>query len=398
MLPGNGDHLLPTAAVTTVVVSRVSMVRRGGSSRALWLAMAFLAASLSTASPAIYHGLNFLLGGTPVGGAVFKLWFALGAAASVRMLCTTLAGRSETTVLRDWLLAGLVAIVVAVPTVVSPPTHLSPLALHTSGFYDTTWRSWVNWVPFLLYLSWALGSGVVVCWRYGRQAAVSPVRTGLTLIGVGCASGFGVVGMKVAVLIAWHTGAESRSLMSFNSKSENGILIVCCGLIAVGSSWEAISGWMSSRRDSWWARQSYRELESLWRALIGLYPAVVLDAGAHGVGRPRFRLLRRVVEIRDGILALADDVDPRIVDRARRSAAAEGGDTDDVDAVVVAVAVRWATMSPHPTDEHGELPVGGSGNLTEEVQWLKKVSRAYHRREWSGLATKLAGESRQAAA
>jgi hypothetical protein len=389
---GDLARLAPALVIGVVVLTRVSMLGRGGSSRALWIAMAFLAAALTLAADPVYGWFNTLFQ-TSVGGAIAKLWFALGAAASVRMLCTAVSGQNRSTALRDWLLAAGTALVVAAPLVGWPPKHLSPLVTHSAGFYDSTWRSWVHWLPFLAYLSWALGSGVLVCWRYGRQATASPVRTGLTLIGTGCAAGFGVVGVKLAVLVAWHVGAEDRAWMKFNATGETTLLIFCCGLIAAGSSWEVLSAWLNVRRETWWARWSYWRLRPLWKALVRLYPTIVLQAAQSG-GAPRFRLLRRVVEIRDGTLTLADELDPKMVSEVRKMAAKRTGTgPEETDAIVVAVAVRWAGlcrdsagMVHPPTAAVAELPVGASGDLVEEVRWLMNVQRQYRSRQWSTLA------------
>ena len=125
---------LPAAVMAIAALTRVRMVRSGPSSRALWLAMVFLAGALSLVVAPVYKEVNTLLG-APVGGDIVKLWCGLGAAVSVRRLAASL-DRPDRASASDWYLAAAAATLIAVPILIAPPPHLSPLLAPTTNFYD----------------------------------------------------------------------------------------------------------------------------------------------------------------------------------------------------------------------------------------------------------------------
>jgi hypothetical protein len=382
---------LPADVMAIVVLTRVRMVRSGPSSRALWLAMVFLAGALSLVVAPVYREVNTLLG-DPIGGDIAKLWCGLGAAVSVRRLAASL-DRPDRASAWDWYLAAAAATLIAVPILIAPPQHLSPLLAPTTNFYDSTWRSWTLWLPFLAYLTWALVTAVAICWRHGRQSPPkTALRTGLTLIGAGCGLGLIYVTVKLVVVTAWHLHARSPLLLTFDNVAQTTTVAASATLVAVGSSWEAISGRVNRLRDRAWAAWSFYSLGPLWRAVVAIHPEIALSTGEPPWRRPRLRLLRRVVEIRDGVLALGGETDETIVTVARR--AAELARNPDIDAAVVATAIHHRRTLDRQSERHGRLPIGASGNLREEVKWLKTVKREYRRqRSTSNRQTKLITET-----
>jgi hypothetical protein len=140
-----------------------------------------------------------------------------------------------------------------------------------------------------------------------------------------------------------------------------------------------------------WGTQyrAYRRLYPLWRDLYGVTPGIALDppdsarADALIVRNLGLRLYRRVMEIRDGVVALQRYTDANLRDRARALCRAIGVSEEDapvcIEAMMWAAAVeakRRARFAAIPIDTmvtHTDTNLGG------EVQHLQRVARAYRR-------------------
>ncbi|GAA0605892.1 hypothetical protein GCM10010174_23380 [Kutzneria viridogrisea] len=120
---------------------------------------------------------------------------------------------------------------------------------------------------------------------------------------------------------------------------------------------------------------AYRQLHPLWQAMVNRMPEIVLDTPREEAGL-RFRLYRRVIEIRDGYLNLAADL--------------AGQDRPAGDPVAEAVAVLRALREYQPRGDrpagHGRTAEAGlpeAADLRAETAWLCRVSRALRRAELS---------------
>ncbi|MDY7088091.1 MAG: MAB_1171c family putative transporter [Actinomycetota bacterium] len=121
------------------------------------------------------------------------------------------------------------------------------------------------------------------------------------------------------------------------------------------------------------AYRSLVALRPLWTAMRDTFPEIILFsprraivelAGADDV---HLRLYRRVIEIRDGMLALrghlpGDDV----------------GDGPEAEAARIAGALRRRAEGAEPTDRPGGWAEVGP-EMADEVAWLSAVSRAYRK-------------------
>jgi hypothetical protein len=88
-----------------------------------------------------------------------------------------------------------------------------------------------------------------------------------------------------------------------------------------------------------------------------------------GVDDVHLRLYRRVIEIRDGMLALR----PYLADDAP-----EGADPAQAEAAAIASALRRRAQDESTTPrKEGFAEVGPE--MADEVAWLSRVSRAYRR-------------------
>ncbi|MDP8930083.1 MAG: hypothetical protein M3O70_16320 [Actinomycetota bacterium] len=138
--------------------------------------------------------------------------------------------------------------------------------------------------------------------------------------------------------------------------------------------------WLDEYRAHW-------HLYPLWRALyhsnpeIALVPPASLVANALTMRRVGFHLYRRVIEIRDGVLALRRHFDPRVAHAARERGRAAGLVDEDLQALVEAESLIGALRAK----EQGLAPVEaalptdavGGTDLPSEASYLQKVARYY---------------------
>src|SRR5439155_23768653 len=93
-----------------------------------------------------------------------------------------------------------------------------------------------------------------------------------------------------------------------------------------------------------------------------------------------FRLYRRVIEIRDGRLALRGFLDERVAATAdalgRRAGLSGDALAAATEAAVIAAALR-AKAAGAPARPPAAEPVTGGRDLADEVAWLTQVARAF---------------------
>jgi hypothetical protein len=137
-----------------------------------------------------------------------------------------------------------------------------------------------------------------------------------------------------------------------------------------------------------WGRQwrSYRQLHPLWSALRLAVPQIALApprGTRHHIG---FRLYRRVIEIRDGELALRPYRDPTVADAATAAAAEAGLTGDALNTVVQATILATALQAKHAGQRarHNiactsalSVPGPDPHTLHCETAWLLQLSRAF---------------------
>ena len=121
------------------------------------------------------------------------------------------------------------------------------------------------------------------------------------------------------------------------------------------------------------AYRSLLALRPLWKAMRDTFPQVILFSPRRaivelaGVDDVHLRLYRRVIEIRDGMLALRVHLPP---DRTA------GDDGPESEAVRITEALRRQARGQEPVGEPGNWARVGP-EMTDEVAWLSAVSRAY---------------------
>lgn len=224
-------------------------------------------------------------------------------------------------------------------------------------------------------------------WFRGRTVRGS-IRTIVTLVGVGSVIGLLYVLQKVAVLLLdhWRIGTPYLRV----APSVGDVLITLALVpIALGCSYPLLDRLAIPTRLR--RAAAYRDLAPLWWAMYGATPSIALDPPIGTVGTAvllpfrRLReldvqLYRRVIEIRDGGLALRPFT-PRVSsDRVRLEAARLGISGDDLPPVLA--AAEWELARRRKA--RGELPriiartqVGGGTDLESEVEQLRAIARVW---------------------
>lgn len=285
------------------------------------------------------------------------------------------------------------AVLYALALSTSVQDHDYVLALVGSPYYQ---------VYLVLYLgAYTLGQADVMrlCWRYAKVAGRPWLRRGLRLAAASSALGLvysaGRVGDLVAVLFD-HTGQWWEPVVQ--------LAIGLAALLKV-IGW-TIPGWgprLSVALGARDRRRALRELTPLWQALYRSSPDIaLLDPISGGMPRPNleFRLYRKVIEIRDGQLALRPYLDPAVAEQARAQAEAAGLSGRELAATVEAARLKVALRDQaegHRPERSAPLAATGEraglGDLAEELSWLRQVSTAF-----TGspvVAAVLAGTSRE---
>ncbi|MCY1139611.1 hypothetical protein OWR29_16550 [Actinoplanes sp. Pm04-4] len=225
---------------------------------------------------------------------------------------------------------------------------------------DQGWSVVAYWVLLEAYLGTVLVTASVLFWRVSGEARSLLPRFGLrvTAAGTGLVACYAAV--KGGLILAHNLGAH----IAFSTVEPIGRTVQTSGLILT------IAGLLvpatRRARAAYAAYRSLLVLRPLWKAMRDAFPEVILFTPRRavielaGVDDVHLRLYRRVIEIRDGMLAL-------------RPYAAPHGPSPDEEAVAIVEALqRRAATTPLATPGSW-APVGPT--MADEVAWLSRVSR-----------------------
>ncbi|MGH3761649.1 MAB_1171c family putative transporter, partial [Actinophytocola sp.] len=303
--------------------------RRAGDDRARrcvrWVLLG-LAVSLTVLTPAVYElaaelsGVGHLARLLGHGGMLFAAWAA-------QEFLAHMNGLERGSRWHAWWIAGCFA-VMCVLFALAP--NLRPW---TPGILEYC-------VVYLVGQAPAFGNVIRLGLRYARAADATALRIGMRLVAAGTACALVYLVNKVV--------RTASARFEFDYAAGDTMLVgtalpaAAHVLVLLGATLPAIVGW--SHR-----YLQYQRLGPLWRALYRADPAIALDPPAVAdvlqVGRLRLRLYRRVIEIRDGLLALHPYRDPRLAAIARERAIEAGLHGRRLDAAVEAAAVAAALRS-----------------------------------------------------
>jgi hypothetical protein len=133
--------------------------------------------------------------------------------------------------------------------------------------------------------------------------------------------------------------------------------------------------------------RQHRRLENLWKALSDAAPSITLtDPGftlREGL-RTRtaeFRLYRRIIEIRDGLLMLAPHLDSTVRQEAERAGRDGGLTGDELRAAILAAQIATALHTSRPLPQRStqgarSVSEPDQMNVLQEATWLTQVAAA----------------------
>lgn len=266
---------------------------------------------------------------------------------------------------------------------------------------DAAWNSDTpSYVAYLLLYLFVFTVTLVeiarLCRRYAHAGGRVWLRRGLLITAIGAVIGVGYTVTHMAQVIGAEAGANLTSLRVLARLCASlGAILVMVGLTI--PSWGAsLAQTLAYHR----RRRVYKRLHPLWAALSTVAPRLTPDppmTPQTGPG-PRRRsdvdllLARRVVEIRDGSLAVRAWRDPHAVEAARRQYEQRGLRGDDLAAAVeatwLAVALAAKANGEPPARAGETLPHAANAvwpgsaeatteSLDEEAAWLARVAVAF---------------------
>jgi hypothetical protein len=236
----------------------------------------------------------------------------------------------------------------------------------------------------LVFLGYGLISLSMLVFIFGkgaRQTEPGVLRTGMWLLTAG-----------TIAAIAWtfwdvddvRRLAESGRIEA-REDLPSAVLAACTiGLVAAGATLSAWAPTVASRYGRVRAYWRYRRIEPLWSALRAAVPGIELDPGRRLPGGAEFALYRRVIEIRDGHLALRPHFDPALPARIEAEARRAGVPERHIRANVEAASLAAALVA----GEAGRCYQTGAGDPAErfedadvavEAAWLVQVAKAWRR-------------------
>lgn len=227
-----------------------------------------------------------------------------------------------------------------------------------------------------------------LCLRFARLMTPSWLRTGLRTAAVGSVVSLVYVADRMTDVVVAHFGVD---LAAWDPLPEAGASIGSM-LIMFGLTMQMWGPRASHLAQRYRRLRAYRQLRPLWEALYNRDPGIALDAPPFGLDRwramPRvlrdvdYHVSRRVIEVRDGVLALQPYLDSAIALRAREAAARNGLPKDGIEAAGEAEGI-WAALerSTRPDPERTpSAPVAMNTtpeDLDAELVWLSTVAKHF---------------------
>lgn len=374
----SGPAVLAWAFVVAKLVDRWRRKARTGS--AIWFILLGLACSLTAMSPAPYRLISEVTGVPNLGRLVSHLFILLVAVAAQTLLLR-LSTSSPVRPLRHvwWPVLVGVAITVLFALADTPVDDV-----RFAGRYAG--EPWVleYWLVFVLGLAPAFVRTIVLCWRYAGLSGTAAGKLGLRIVAAGITCSLLYHVHKALFFASAAFGVDYPE--SFGGFLDRTLPLLAAVFVLVGvtlPTWVRKLG-LSAALD--WSRRlrAYHRLRHLWFALYQATPQIALVAP-----RPALldllvptdldlRLYRRVIEIRDGRLALHPYLDPDVGDATRAEAAGLSGRRLDavVEARMLAAAVA-AKRAGAPACDCEHVAVTGGRDLASDTAFLIDVARAY---------------------
>jgi hypothetical protein len=361
--------------------------------RSFWLSLLFLALALTVLLPPLalridhvtrIANLSRLLGN----GVVLIAAWAVQIFVFLNLDYRRNGARSRIH-LASWALAGVLVAMTGLFV-------LAPVHREAADFwqrYGTAPFTLEYRLVYLAYLGLAVINIVRHSWHYAGMADRPSLSLGLRLVAIGGLLGGGYVaheGVRAAALtVGLHTSVlDSDTITRVLIASSVALMVAGVTMPAWGprfgipTLYHRLGGY-----------HTYRQLYPLWHALYRASPEIALLPprsaliDALMIRDLDFRLYRRVVEIRDGSLALRPYFDSRVIEQARELCHAADLSDDEglatIEAASIAAALQ-ARMDDQParvgiSSGESSFESHGGADVAGEAEVLMRVARCYRR-------------------
>ncbi len=352
---------------------------RSSKQRTLWAAFAALTLSMTLRKPEVMYAIDSAAGVNNL-STLLKHFLGITAAAAVLefVYAITRPEGSNGARLRLCAAAATMLALTVLFTFMPRETEAEEFFESSTGSGTAT----VYLMVWLTYLGTAMASATWLFWGSSRHAGAGWLRTGLRLLGTGTAAGVAYSLTRAVYLVLRLVGAVDAGSDAGVSAATDTMKHLAIGLILIGSSVPAVGvAWRAGRQ---WLY--LRRLAPLWTDLTSAVPEVVLGEELRR-RELQMRLHRRVVEIRDAILALQPYVSAEQRDRAEAAArhkdtgakAGTGGRHSalaDACWVEAARRAKLAGRAPLTDVERRDSASGDGLDLDAEARWLWQIEAA----------------------
>lgn len=229
-----------------------------------------------------------------------------------------------------------------------------------------------------------LGEITRMCLKYSPVAGCRWLRRGLRTTAIGAVMYSATVWSRGFSMVAVHVDLSPLEWELLTPVAVGiGIPLIITGLTM--PCWGPL---VSDVCHSWDHYRTYRRLYPLWRDLYQVCPGIALHPPSRSMTHLNYRLYRRVIEIRDGLLAVRSYRDPEVRIRARRCGEAAGLTGDELAAAVAAAQLKAAVKakadglavpanSRGTADDREVFELRRGNDLIAEAAWLGQIARAY---------------------
>ena len=235
---------------------------------------------------------------------------------------------------------------------------------------------------YIATLLLALGEIARLCLKYAGLAQDPWLRRGLRTTASGALIYSVTCWSRGFLLVAVHLDVNPLQWEVLTPLSTGiGVPFIIAGLTM--PSWGPHLSGLCRWRDNY---SLYRRLYPLWHDLCRASPGFA-SPPTWSLADLNYRLYRRVIEIRDGFLALRPYRDPEVVRRALQCGKAVGLAGDELRAAAAAAQLRAALTAkaegglPAPSGDcadDGEIfELGRGKGLAGEAAWLAQIAHAY---------------------
>jgi hypothetical protein len=229
----------------------------------------------------------------------------------------------------------------------------------------------------------AEGRIAVIAWRFSRRVRVWHIRWGMCAVAAGAAAELALILARAAMIGSYAAGEEAAGRAATAIATVQGVAVISIVAGTTASAWYPPLSRLARQA---WLWSAYWRLRQLWAVLGQVIPEVTLSRPPGVRLNVRYRVDRRVIEIRDAELALRAYSPPHVPGRAEAAARSAGLDADKAVAVAeaaviaTALAARRDGQPPRLDGTPGEVINAVPGNdLRAEAARLILVSRAFRR-------------------